>query len=476
MCTKANIKFANSAALQAGRREVTLRSHRRADRAVPRVRATERRTAGGCAAPASGSERTARFCRFRSPRSPTRATDRRSTSCATSLTIKNREAALAHRAEHDWLTGLVNRARFESRLHEMLVPGAGPGAPRRFASGRGAVHRSRRLQTGQRSLRPRRRRRGARRGRRSSPRFNARQRSGRATWRRRVRGAARGARPRRCHASRRPHPVASFERPIVHEGQDLKVGASIGVADTHVGGDAEPLTAAELLHAADTAMYAVKQKTKRRRRRKSRHPERRFRPPKRQIFASVQLAPGVKLRAMATQTRAERKSDRRPDSRPARRRVQDDAPVAPPRRQGDPAQAPEQDLLPDLRRGARGDPDRRRVRAPAGVRLVLPLLSRPRALPAARHDGRGDAAVGGRRGERSELRRPADAEPLGPQEDSTSSRRRRRRERSSSRPSAPPRRRSARSSSASPKASRRTRSCSSRPATARRAKASSGSR
>jgi PAS domain-containing protein len=36
---------------------------------------------------------------------------------------RRREADLAHRAEHDSLTGLVNRARFESRLRELLAPG-----------------------------------------------------------------------------------------------------------------------------------------------------------------------------------------------------------------------------------------------------------------------------------------------------------------------------------------------------------------
>jgi diguanylate cyclase (GGDEF)-like protein len=35
-----------------------------------------------------------------------------------------REAALAHRAEHDSLTGLVNRSRFELRLNELLDPDA----------------------------------------------------------------------------------------------------------------------------------------------------------------------------------------------------------------------------------------------------------------------------------------------------------------------------------------------------------------
>jgi hypothetical protein len=45
---------------------------------------------------------------------------------------------------------------------------------------------------------------------------------------------------------------------------------------------------------------------------------------------------------------------------PSRRPVPHDAPVAPARRQGDPAQAAEQDLLPDLRRRPRGRAHRRR--------------------------------------------------------------------------------------------------------------------
>lgn len=36
---------------------------------------------------------------------------------------RRREADLAHRAEHDSLTGLVNRSRFEARLREVLAPG-----------------------------------------------------------------------------------------------------------------------------------------------------------------------------------------------------------------------------------------------------------------------------------------------------------------------------------------------------------------
>ena len=40
-----------------------------------------------------------------------------------------REAALAHRAEHDGLTGLVNRARFQARLGELLSPHLAPVDP-----------------------------------------------------------------------------------------------------------------------------------------------------------------------------------------------------------------------------------------------------------------------------------------------------------------------------------------------------------
>ena len=56
---------------------------------------------------------------------------------------------------------------------------------------------------------------------------------------------------------------------------------------------------------------------------------------------------------MATTTRAERKNHRRPDPRSARGRVSHHAPVAPSGRQGDSAQASEQDLLSDLRRRSR---------------------------------------------------------------------------------------------------------------------------
>ena len=54
-------------------------------------------------------------------------------------------------------------------------------------------------------------------------------------------------------------------------------------------------------------------------------------------------------------------------------------------------------------------------RAPQGrLRLVLPLLPRPRAVPRPRHDAARDAAGRGRRQGRSELGRTADAVALGP--------------------------------------------------------------
>ena len=106
----------------------------------------------------------------------------------------------------------------------------------------------------------------------------------------------------------------------------------------------------------------------------------------------------------------------RPHEGPARRRVSHDAPLPSPRRQGDPAQAAEQDLLPDLRRRPRGRAHGRRDGLQAGPRLVLYVLPRPRALPAAGDDAGRDALLRRRRGHRSQLRRPPDAVALGPQE------------------------------------------------------------
>ena len=156
-------------------------------------------------------------------------------------------------------------------------------------------------------------------------------------------------------------------------------------------------------------------------------------------------------------------------------------PVAPAGRQGDPAQEPEPDLLPDQRRRPRGGARRGRPDAQAGVRLVL---SRTTAT------ARSASQLGmtplemllarGRREGRPELRRPPDAVALGPQgaqhrlavepdRHAVPAGGRRRRGR---RPLQPRHRRSP----TARRGSTPTRSSTSRSATARRAKASSGNR
>src|SRR2546422_11120251 len=96
------------------------------------------------------------------------------------------------------------------------------------------------------------------------------------------------------------------------------------------------------------------------------------------------------------------------------RHVPRHVPLPASRRPGDPAQAPEQDLLPDIGRRPRGGARRRRQGAAPHVRLVLSLLPRPRPVPRPRHDVDGDAAVGRRRGRRPELGWPPNAVALGP--------------------------------------------------------------
>ena len=117
----------------------------------------------------------------------------------------------------------------------------------------------------------------------------------------------------------------------------------------------------------------------------------------------------------------------------------------------------------------------------AGLRLVLPVLPRSRAVPAARHDAARDVARRRRREGRSELARPPDAVALGPHgaqhrvgverdRHAGAAGRRRRRSRHDLQPrhaSIPGSRRAL---------SRRRESSTSRSATARRAKASSGKR
>ena len=99
----------------------------------------------------------------------------------------------------------------------------------------------------------------------------------------------------------------------------------------------------------------------------------------------------------------------------ARWRLSQHAPVAPHRRQGSPAQAPEQDLLPDIRRGSRGGSHRGRNGSQTRLRLVLSVLSRSGSLSQARRHAGRDALLRGWRRERSGVGWTADAESLGPQ-------------------------------------------------------------
>jgi diguanylate cyclase (GGDEF)-like protein len=172
---------------------------------------------------------------------------------------RKREAVLAHRAEHDSLTGLVNRARFETRLIELLTPGSASsrlGAERQVAV----------LYIDLDAFKP------------------VNDRYGHAAGDAvlvavadRLRDATRNSDllarlggdefavllEVRDHVEVRnvaDRILASLERPIELEGHSLLVGASIGIADTRIGADEDlPVTAAELLRAADAAMYTAKQ-------------------------------------------------------------------------------------------------------------------------------------------------------------------------------------------------------------------------
>lgn len=261
MCTKANIKFANSAALQlAGVKS----RYDLIGAPIAQFLEFEMRNAEQ----AVGVPRAARWTRKDGTvlhvhvAEIADARDGSAQYLVRDITeLKNREAALAHRAEHDWLTGLVNRARFEVRLQEMLETGSGTG--RLVGARQIAV-----LFIDLDGFKP------------------VNDRYGHAAGdavlvavAERLKDSTRGSdlvarfggdefavllevRDHEEVTRVAERILASLERPIGWEGEELIVGASIGIADTHVGGETPALAAAELLHAADLAMYAVKQKTK----------------------------------------------------------------------------------------------------------------------------------------------------------------------------------------------------------------------
>ena len=170
----------------------------------------------------------------------------------------HREAALAHRAEHDSLTGLVNRACFESRLTELAQPGS--ASPRLGPSRQVAV-----LFIDLDEFKPVNDRYGHAAGDTVLVAVAERLRDS-------TRGsdlvARLGGDEFAVLLEVRNHDevkqvsdriLASLGVPIAYEGQELRVRASIGIADTPVGANEHPLTASEILRAADIAMYAAKQ-------------------------------------------------------------------------------------------------------------------------------------------------------------------------------------------------------------------------
>ncbi|HEY4131255.1 MAG TPA: sensor domain-containing diguanylate cyclase [Gemmatimonadaceae bacterium] len=170
---------------------------------------------------------------------------------------RNREALLAHRAEHDSLTGLVNRARFESRLTEVLEPGT--SSPRLGTERQVAV-----LFIDLDAFKPVNDRYGHAAGDAVLVAVADRLRDS-------TRGSDLIARlggdefavllEVRDHAEVNAvadRILASLERPIMFDGIELRVGASIGISDTDIGIEKKARSAAELLHAADIAMYSAK--------------------------------------------------------------------------------------------------------------------------------------------------------------------------------------------------------------------------
>ena len=258
MCSNTSIKFANSAALA-----LTGAKSRHEVVGVPIENFLEFESGGPAALTASSAPRAARWRRIdgmivhvevaeiADGRDSSRqylirdVTDRR-----------NREALLAHRAEHDSLTGLLNRARFEGRLQELLD--AGGGVQRSLGLRQVAV-----LFIDLDEFKPVNDRYGHAAGDAVLIAVAARLReSTRASDLIARLGGDEFAVLLEVRDSGEVTAVSdrileSLEPPIVYDDVELLVGASIGIAETFIGGE-KPRTAAELLRIADIAMYSAK--------------------------------------------------------------------------------------------------------------------------------------------------------------------------------------------------------------------------
>jgi diguanylate cyclase (GGDEF)-like protein/PAS domain S-box-containing protein len=169
-------------------------------------------------------------------------------------TRRLREEDLAHRAEHDSLTGLVNRSRFEARLHELLNPAATAaskhGDTREVAvvfidlDGFKPVNDTYGHAAGDATL---------------------------VAVAARLRDSTRGSdliarlggdefavllevREKAELSAVAGRILKSLQQPIPHDGRSLRIGASLGLASTRP----HDLSPAELVRAADEAMYAAK--------------------------------------------------------------------------------------------------------------------------------------------------------------------------------------------------------------------------
>ena len=164
--------------------------------------------------------------------------------------LKDAQRRLEQLASVDTLTGLLNRRLFDLRLEAALQ-----GAERWGRSCRALVHRSRRIQVGQRYLWPRRGRRAAAGGRPPLAAMGAGRRQPLPARRRRVHVIVVDATLPQDAIAVAERIVATLAVPFDVAGRAIRSGASVGIALY----PAHARDAATLVKSADVAMYQAKQ-------------------------------------------------------------------------------------------------------------------------------------------------------------------------------------------------------------------------